>query len=392
MSEHILCVDDDPRILQAFQRQLRKQFRITTAPSGAEGLETIASDGPFAVVVSDMRMPGMDGIQFLSQVKAQAPESVRIMLTGNADQQTAIDAVNMGSIFRFLTKPCPPETLTGALQDGIRQYQLVTAERELLGSTLRGSVKVLTDVLSLANPTAFGHASRVRQVVQKLCAQLNVEQAWQCEIAAMLSQIGCVTVPPDTLARIYHGESVKADELQMFEAHPEVGRDLVANIPRLEQVAKIIAYQQKRFDGSGNPADSVAGADIPLGARILKVALDYNTLTWSGDTDVRILAELRMRSGWYDPEILVALETIAGLEAALEVIEIGVKDLRTRMILAADVMANDGTLLIGKGQEVTPAMHQRLRNFAKTRGVVEPVYVLTQAKVSSRVLQDTASA
>ena len=252
---------------------------------------------------------------------------------------------------------------------------------------MRGSVKVLTDVLSLANPTAFGHASRVRQVVQKLCAQLNVEQAWQCEIAAMLSQIGCVTVPPDTLAKIYHGQSVKADELQMFEAHPEVGRDLVANIPRLEQVAQIIAYQHKHFDGSGNPTDSLAGTDIPLGARILKVALDYNTLTWSEDTDARILAELRMRSGWYDPEILAALETIAGLEAALEVVEIGVKDLRTRMILAADVMANDGTLLIGKGQEVTPAMYQRLRNFAKTRGVVEPVYVLTQTKASSRLLQ-----
>ena len=93
MSEKILCVDDDPRILQAFQRQLRKQFHIETAPGGAEGLEAIASSGPFAVIVSDMRMPGMDGIQFLSAVKERAPESVRIMLTGNADQQTAVDAV-----------------------------------------------------------------------------------------------------------------------------------------------------------------------------------------------------------------------------------------------------------------------------------------------------------
>ncbi|MFH1417727.1 MAG: response regulator, partial [Planctomycetota bacterium] len=136
MSKKILCVDDDPNILNAYRRGLRRLFEIETAEGGAEGLEAIASQGPFAVVVSDMRMPGMDGIQFLTAVKKRAPESVRIMLTGNADQQTAMDAVNEGSIFRFLTKPCPPEHLAKALTAGIEQYRLITAEKELLGKTL----------------------------------------------------------------------------------------------------------------------------------------------------------------------------------------------------------------------------------------------------------------
>src|ERR1700733_8122058 len=103
MSNRILCVDDDINILEGYQRALRKEFDITTAPGGEEALVKIRDEGPFAVVVSDMRMPGMDGIQLLTRIKQVAPESVRIMLTGNADQQTAMNAVNEGNIFRFLT-------------------------------------------------------------------------------------------------------------------------------------------------------------------------------------------------------------------------------------------------------------------------------------------------
>lgn len=128
MKEKILCVDDDPNILQAYQRSLRREFEIEVAKGGKEGLEVIASQGPFAVVVSDMRMPGMDGIQFLSKVREQTPNTVRIMLTGHADRQTAIDAVNQGNIFRFLTKPCSPEILAKSLEEGIQQYQLLKAK------------------------------------------------------------------------------------------------------------------------------------------------------------------------------------------------------------------------------------------------------------------------
>lgn len=386
MTERILCVDDEPSILEAYKRQLRKRFSIETAPGGAEGLAAIASQGPFAVIVSDMRMPGMDGVQFLATVKERAPESVRIMLTGNANQQTAVDAVNEGNIFRFLTKPCPPETLAKSLVAGIEQYQLVTAEKVLLEKTLSGAIKVLTDVLSLTNPTAFGHASRVRRIIRKLCKEMKVNKSWQFEIAAMLSQIGCVTVPPDTLDKMYHGQDMKAEETQMLEAHPAVGRDLVANIPRLENVAQIIAYQQKRFDGSGIPADSTVGEDIPLGARILKVALDYDTLKWSGDTDVQVLVELRHRSGWYDPDVLAAMETVVGFEVTLEIQEIGVKDLTTHMIIAEDVTTTDGMLLVSKGQEVTSSLCQRLRNFAKNRRIEEPVRVLAQTQTDPRAV------
>ena len=389
MNKRILCVDDEPKILGAFQRQLCEQFDVETAVSGAEGLEVLASKGPFAVIVSDMRMPEMDGIQFLTVVKDRAPESVRMMLTGNADQQTAIDAVNEGNIFRFLTKPCPPEKLAKALTAGIEQYRLITAERALLEKTLRGAVKVLTDVLSLTNPTAFGHAARVRRFVQKLCEELKVDNSWQFDIAAMLSQIGCVTVPQDTLDRICDGRTLKPEEVQMLEAHPAVGRDLVANIPRLENIAQIIAYQQKRFDGSGIPADPVAGHDIPLGARMLKVALDYDTFKWSGKTDMQALVELRGRVGWYDPDVLAAMEVVIGFEASFEIREIGIMELTGQMILAENITTTDGTLLVSKGQEVTASLGQRLRNFARNKRIEEPILVLVQAETGSRVAKQS---
>lgn len=379
MSEKILCVDDDPNILEAYKRGLRKLFHIETALSGAEALKVIASQGPFAVVVSDMRMPGMDGIQFLTAVKERAPESVRIMLTGNSDQETAIEAVNEGNIFRFLTKPCSPQTVAKSLVAGIEQYRLVRAEKELLEKTLRGAIKLLSDVLSLTNPTAFGHASRVRRIVRKLCEELKVDNPWQFEIAAMLSQIGCVTVPPDTLEKVYHGRTLKAEESQMLEDHPAVGRDLVANIPRLEGVGEIIGYQQKRFDGSGIPSDSVAGRDIPLGARILKVALDYDALKWSGLADTDVLVELRGRTGWYDSEVLAVVGKVSGFAAPVEVQEVRIKDLAPMMTLAEDVTTAEGTLVVGKGQEVTPSLCQRLKNFARKRKLEEPIRVLVRA-------------
>ncbi len=146
MSTKILCVDDEPNILAGYRRSLRKQFEIETAPGGAEALAMIAEGGPYAVLVTDMRMPGMDGIQFLREAQRVAPDSVRIMLTGNADQQTAAGAVNEGRIFRFLNKPCPAEDLAHALAAGLEQYRLVTAEKELLEKTLGGTIRMMMEI------------------------------------------------------------------------------------------------------------------------------------------------------------------------------------------------------------------------------------------------------
>ena len=316
MTMRVLFVDDEPNILDSYRRDLRKQpYEVHTALGGQEGLEKLVKDGPFGVVVSDMRMEGMDGVRFLAKVRDRAPDTVRMMLTG-AEQQTAIEAVNEGNIFRFLTKPCPSDTLIKSLEAAVEHYRLITAERNLLSTTLTGAVKILTDILGKIKPLAFGRASRVRPLVRQLSEELCPDSVWRAEIAALLSQVGCVSLPEAMLNRAYRGMKLTPGDQRLFEQHPTIGRDLVANVPRLEQVAKIIAYQEKCFDGTGFPADDVQGEAIPIEARILKLALDFDALTYSGQTIQNALGEIYKRKGWYDPAVVATLRKMMAAEIA----------------------------------------------------------------------------
>lgn len=377
MTEKILCVDDEPLVLDAYKRALRKQFQIETAISGKEALAMVEADGPFAVIVSDMRMPEMDGVRLLKHVHELNPQTIRIMLTGNADQQTAIDAVNEGHIFRFLTKPCPPELLAKSLNAGIAQYRLVRAEKDLLEKTLSRSIQVLTDVLSMVNPTAFGRASRVKRLSLQLSVLMELENDWQLEIAAMLSQIGCIALPEETLEKVYEGKSLNPDELRMLQTHPQIGFDLVSRIPRLEVVAEIIAHQEERYSSSEH-----GGKPIPIGARILKLALDFDKLIENRFSSTDALNEIERRCGWYHPAVVEALhKVVAGSKRCFDSVYIKVKELMPNMILAADVMSVDGFLLVAKGQAVTPALRQRLENFLSRRGIQEPIKVFVPIEV-----------
>jgi response regulator RpfG family c-di-GMP phosphodiesterase len=378
MSERILCVDDEPNVLEGLRRGLRNRLTIDTAQGAAEALALLEQTGPYAVVVSDLRMPGMDGIRFLAEVRQRAPHTVRIMLTGNADQQSAIDAVNEGRIFRFLCKPCPSDVLAQAIGAGLEQYRLITAEQELLEKTLSGSVKVLTDVLALVNPTACGRAQRLRRTAQSLAAQMGVAALWEIEVAALLSQLGLLVLPTDTVEKLYHGKALSTEERRQFAAHPRIGSEWVRNIPRLAEVAEIIAYQEKCFDGSGIPEDDRAGAALPLGARILKVALDFDAHSLRGLTWREALTRLRERAAWYDPEVLAALHAVAGIEAHYDLRSAHVCDLTCAMIINEDVRAATGMLLVSKGQDVTPSLRARLRTFAQQSPIREPIQVLVR--------------
>jgi response regulator RpfG family c-di-GMP phosphodiesterase len=379
-SVKVLFVEDDPNILEAFHRQLRKQFTIETAPGGQGGLEAISERGPFAVIVSDLRMPGMDGIQFLSHVRQMAPDSVRMMLTGNADLQTAIEAVNTGNIFRFLTKPCEPDVLINALTAGIRQYQLIMVERELLEKTLRGIIRVLSEILELINPEAFGRASRIAHYTKEVARQMRIADLWKVETAALLSQIGCVILPETALKKIYQGRELSIEEKQLFDMHPFIGSDLIAHIPRMKGIAEIIANQEKHFDGSGIPQEGPSGEEIPVGARILKVVLDFDTLQASGASRNEALSRLAKRTGWYDPAVLAALETMIGIEAGYEERTVKVDDLVDEMILAEDVLIRDGRLLVARGYKVNRTLRERLKNFAEKTGIKEPIKVFVPVR------------
>ncbi len=379
MPVRILFVDDDPNLLAAFQRQLRKYFSVHTAMGGEEGLRAVLEQDPFAVIVSDLRMPGMDGIQFLSRVREIAPDSVRVMLTGNADLPTAIGAVNEGNIFRFLTKPCEQQALINALSQGAQQYRLITAERELLEQTLRGSIKVLSEILQLVNPEAFGRASRITRYAREVGSAMKVSDVWQIETAAALSQIGCVMLPESALKKLYTGQDLSGEESQLFAMHPFIGSDLLSHIPRMQTIAEIIANQEKNFDGSGFPLESQGGADIPLGARILKVVLDFDILKSSGKSDGEAFGRLAKRPGRYDPDVLSALHETLGAESRDEERSVMAMDLVDGMILAQEVWIMDGRMLVARGYEVNRTLRERIKTFSEKPGIREPVRVIVPA-------------
>jgi response regulator RpfG family c-di-GMP phosphodiesterase len=378
--EKVLFVDDEANILAGFKRQLRNYFSMETAVGPEEGLRALMKNGPFAVVVSDLRMPSMDGIAFLSRVKKLSPDIVRIMLTGHADLQNAIEAVNQGNIFRFLTKPCHPDTLFKVLTSAIQQYRLINAEKELLEQTLKGSVKVLTELLSLSNPEAFGRSSRIKRLAAEVGTFMGITDLWQLETAAMLSQVGFIILPQDTLNKIYCGRTLEEEEQQIFDMHPVITADLLKSIPRLEAVAKIVAYQEKHFDGTGNPRDGLKGEEIPLGARILKAALDLEGLNATGVPKREALAQMEAREGWYDPAVLRAAEMTLGVERSYEVLSVGIGELKKGMILGQDVRTEQGKLLISRGQDVSQPLIERLKNVAEVTRIKEPIRVIASVK------------
>lgn len=376
MGERILYVDDDQSILAAYKRVLhRTDFEVVTALGGDEGLAALAENGPFAVVLSDMRMPGMDGIQFLMKVKERAPDTVRMMLTGNADLRTATDAVNEGSIFRFLTKPCPKDVLIGAMTAGVRQYRLITAERLLLEGTLNASMKVLTDVLSLVNPIAFGRAARIRLYVKHIVQELALPEAWQFQAAAMLSQIGWVTMPPETLEKMYAGEELSAEEETMLASHPEVAGRLLASIPRLEDVAHMIARQEEPFSHHVTEDDARHREVSALGGHILRVALGLDRSVTRGISPEAAVEELRSRPEEFDPEIVATLEGLHVRAASSKLEALNVDELDVGMILQQDVRTVKGQLLVTKGQEVTFPVLEHLRHWARGIGIEAPIRV-----------------
>ena len=380
MTSKILFVDDEPAILRSYQRFVGLDYDVDTALGGEEGLKMLQENGPYGVVVSDMRMPGMNGAEFLTVVRQNFPDSVRMLLTGQADMQDTIAAVNHGRIYRFLTKPCPPETLGQALDEGLELFRLRRAEKELLEQTLHGTIKLLGDILSIVSPDLFSRSVRIRDLANKLAQALDLEDVWKVDVAAMLSQIGCITIPKEIVDKKYAGKDLSQNELETYFKHLTAGKELLGNIPRLEEIAEAVSYQEKHYNGGGHPYDDVREDDIPVVARILKVAHDYDLEKSQGASHAAAMSQLRTLSEHYDPKVIEALkELFTGVEAEYIVKEIRARHVVTGMILAEGVRTKSDLLLVAERQEISDAMMMCIHNFAENRNIIEPVRILVKA-------------
>jgi response regulator RpfG family c-di-GMP phosphodiesterase len=356
----VLCVDDEPQVLEGLRLHLKQRYTVHLGGSGAEGLEILRDTRNIAVILSDMRMPVMDGAKFLSAARTAAPEAVRMLLTGYTDMQSAIAAVNEGQIFRFISKPCPPDQLLAAFGAAVTQHQLIVAEKVLLQQTLLGCVESMVKVLSITKPMAFGRALRLRAKIRSVLQFLLWGDQWQIEAAAVLSQLGIVTLPEETLMKLNEGETLDDSDRREIAASIDTSTQMLENIPRLEPVLEILAHLAGAIRG-----EPVFGKTIPPGALLLRIVLEWDALEAQGYTQAQALAKLRNADGEYDAELLERLggmQPVAGNKSAA--IETAPRDLVAGMVLAEDLVRKNGVVILPRGFEIDRGLLDHIHTFA----------------------------
>jgi len=407
----VLCVDDEANILSALRRLFRPcGYVVTVAASGEEGL-AILDQAPFDLVISDMRMPGMSGAQFLEEVSTRWPDTMRLLLTGYADIDSTIDAVNKGRIFHYVSKPWDDKALLLIVRHALERKQLerdkarlealtaqqneelkdVNASLELkvmertvelrkanehIKASFITSIKVFANLIELREGAIAGHSRRVAELARKLAKRAGMDAAAVQDVflAGLLHDIGKIGLPDTLLSRAV--AEMSGPELLRYRKHPQAGEHALMALSELAQAARLVRSHHERFDGKGYP-DGLAGEQIPLGARIVAVANDYDglqigTLAARKRTAREALELLEAGRGRsYDPGVLdLFLEVVAESERDdLKEVGLSVARLMPGMILSRDLVTRQGYLLLATDFVLTAGIIRQIQEYASQEGL-----------------------
>jgi response regulator RpfG family c-di-GMP phosphodiesterase len=290
-------VDDEPHVLESLRDTLRRDFDVVTTANGFEALR-ILTERPCAVTLSDMRMPLLDGARFLTLARQHAPDTARVMLTGQATTDDAAAAINEGEIFRLLTKPCRKEDLIAALNAAVEHHDTLTRRREALADSERATAEALLKLASTVAPGAPARAKRVHQWASELATAAGEERPVELERACELMQIGAVALSRETLQQLAAGTRLGRDAAQELERLPELALPYVRGIPTLAATTHILERAARPFTA---PRDTTG---TPLAAALLRIALDYDLLERQEAPMETALRALTQRSGRYSPSLL----------------------------------------------------------------------------------------
>lgn len=414
--DKILLIDDEKNVLTALTRALRRgNYEIYTSYSPRAALDLV-KEHSFAVVISDQRMPDMLGSQVLAEVRKISPDTKRIILTGYADLNSAIEAINQGAVNQFLSKPWSDHEVFDLVADYVKQYKLIFENRylqneikikneelkllneslnekvllrtqeisnlnEKLKDAFHTSIKILATIGEQYSSVIGSHSERVLKIVKPLSVQLNLdpEYRFQLELAATLHDIGKVTVADFILKK--KQSELKQSELSMLQDHVYAGKMIVSQLPGMEIAAEIIYSHHENYDGSGYPK-KLHGKNIPLGSRILRIVDVYDKMNYSGQVvnPMQLINDLRSESGKvFDPELLEIFisEIKSGSipKLAPEEIEINLYDLCPGMILSRDIKNSQGTLLMRRDQQIQDDHLQRVLKYFENNPKKGGVYI-----------------
>ena len=415
----ILLVDDEENILNALNRVLRREgFRIVTATSGNQALLTMDKE-KITLILSDCRMPGMDGIELLAEVRKRTPDTIRMMLTGYADMETSMAAINRGEVYRFITKPWNDDELKLIIKDGIHQYELVqenrylheltqkqnlilkdlnsnleqkvserTREVEMLFKELEQNffdvVRVFTGLMELKSPYLGGHAKRVAALSRRLAEKIGLptDEVLNIEVAALLQDIGTLGFPDKILKK--KENELDIVEKALLQQHPSLGQTALQQIKKLSDICLIIRHHHERYDGLGYP-DNLRGEMIPAGSRIIAIADSFDTLVnpWESHERYsvdRAIHELEKEAGKsFDPnyvyKFIELLKDVKHEVTGADSIEIDISELKEGMILASDIKTRRGLLLIASGEVMQTSHLAKIKNFQRIDPVVTKILV-----------------
>ncbi|GAA0579443.1 response regulator [Paractinoplanes ferrugineus] len=373
----VLLVDDENDILEALALQLRRDHKVLTAHNGDDALRVLSEQGPVAAVISDLRMPGMDGVELLRRVQLEYPDTTRVLHTAQDDLSAAIAAINDGGVYRYLAKPVKTDDLRATVHDAVELYGRSTTERHLLDTTLKASISAVFGCLELASPVAFARAGRIRTRVAELCSMMQLEALWEIEVAAMASQLGAVTIPPSVLAKLDKGLPCTEEEQHMIDAIPGVAVELLKDIPMMADVLEIVRGLGKdQVNSPRKPQSPLIEAAID----VIRTAMDFETLESRGMEVESAIAVLECRDN-SALRVLSALREVNGLDKVAErqVRGLKVAELEVGMRVAEDIAATNGLVLIGRGMIVTSLLLDRLDNYARMIEIIEPVLAIPGA-------------
>jgi response regulator RpfG family c-di-GMP phosphodiesterase len=406
----ILCVDDEANILSALRRLFRPHgYNVLVAGGGDEGLETLAREH-VDLIISDMRMPGMDGATFLAKARQQYPDTVRLLLTGYADMESTIAAINAGQIARYISKPWNDQDVVLTVREALERKALEREKLRLEALTLRQneelkdlnasleqkveartselkiaheklkqhfltSIRVFSNLIELREGASAGHSKRVADLARKLAVKLNFTGAEVQDVmlAGLLHDVGKIGLPDELNSKpVSH---MNGDELGLLRKHPVTGQAALMGIENLRKAGTFIRGHHERWDGQGYP-DRLSGLAIPFGARIIAVANDFDGLQIGSLSPRKLKQEEAIafiqqnRGKRYCPQVVDALVDVLGAtETAISIGgEVNPSALKPGMVLARDLVTRDGVMLLAADFVLDDSLIRQLRELEASEG------------------------